>query len=301
MIESVTIMNHLGDILTLELRKPQKTGILIESIDGLGPANANINFTELATTDGAIDNSARLTTRSIDIGLLLINDSSIEDARLLVYKMFPTKQMIRFQIKTEHRECYTMGRVESVVPHIFSDKETVSISILCPEPYFYALYDDSIIFSGVESMFEFPFSNESKTQKLINFGEIMFDKEKQFYYEGDVEVGIIIRVHMTGDVRGLAIYNSGTRAIIVINDVKFHDLMGSGIKKGDDIEITTTRGHRRIILIRNGMKYNIINTLDRPIGWITIVRGLNVFAFSAREGTSKLDFRIDFQIIYEGV
>lgn len=301
MIDNITITNHLGDIQKFVLKDPYETGVLIENIDGLGPAKASINFTELATTDGAIDNSSRLTTRTIDLSLAPIGNPSVEDARLLIYKMFPSKQMIKFQIKTDARECYAMGRVESVSPVIFSNKENVAVTILCPDPYFYALYDDSIIFSGVESMFEFPFSNESKTEKKIVFGEIMFDKERQFWYGGDVEVGITIKVHMTGDVRGLAIYNSGSRAIMVINDVKFHALMGTGLKKGDDIEITTVRGKRRIILIRNGMKYNIINTLDRPIGWITITRGLNVFAFSAREGTSNLDFKIEYQIIYEGV
>lgn len=301
MIQKVTITNHLGDILELELTNPYKSGILIEDMDGLGPAKANINFTELATSDGAIDNSARLTTREITLSLQPLGKPSVEDSRLLIYKMFPSKQMIKFQIKTDNRECYTMGRVESVEPKIFSDKETVSITILCPDCYFYALHGDSIVFRGVEPKFKFPFSNNSLTEKKIKFGDLLFDKERQLWYSGDVEVGIIIRIYFLGEVRGLAIYNSGTRAIMVINDNKFKELMGTWLQYGDEIEITTVRGKRRIILIRNGMKYNIINTLDRPIGWITIARGLNVFAYSAREGVSKLDFKIEYQIIYEGV
>lgn len=305
MIKSLKITNHLGDTLELELSNPYKSGILIENIEGLGPANATINFTEMATSDGALDNSARLTTREINLVLLPLGIPSVEDSRLLIYKHFPTKQTIRFQIKTDNRECYVMGRVESVVPKIFSksenDVESLDITILCPDPYFYALYDDSIVFRGVEPMFKFPFSNNSLTENLIKFGDIMFTKERQLWYSGDVEVGIVIKIHMMGDVRGLAIYNSGTRAIMVINDVKFEKLMGSGIKYGDDITITTVRGRRSIILTRNGQKYNIINTLDRPIGWITIARGLNVFAYSAREAVSKLDFKIEYQIIYEGV
>lgn len=301
MIKSIKITNHLGDSLELELSNPYKSGILIESIDGLGPVNASINFTELATSDGAIDNSARLTTREINLSLQPLGKPSVEDSRLEIYRYFPSKQMIRFQIKTDNRECYTMGRVEKNEPDIFSDKETIAITILCPEPYFYALHDDSIVFRGVDPKFKFPFSNNSLTEKKIKFGDLLFDKERQLWYNGDVEVGIVIKIHMLGDVKGLAIYNSGTRAIMVINDNKFKELMGSGIQHGDDIEITTVRGKRRIILIRNGMKYNIINTLDRPIGWITIARGLNVFAYAAREGISKLDFKIEYQIIYEGV
>lgn len=301
MIQNVTITNHLGDILEMELRNPYKTGILIQNIEGLGPVKANINFTELATSDGALDNTSRLTTREISIDLCPIDLYDIEETRLLIYKMFPAKQMIRFQIKTDHRECYTNGRVESVEPIIFSERETISVTILCPDPYFYALYDESIIFSGVEHLFEFPFENASLTEKKIVFGEILFDKERQLWYDGDVEVGIRILIHLTGAVKGLVIYNSGTRDIMIINDIRFHDLMGSYLKQGDDIEITTVRGMRRIILIRNGMKYNIINALERPIGWITITRGMNVFCFSATEGSARVDLKIEYQIVYEGV
>lgn len=49
MIRNVTIINPLGERLVLDLMNPVKSGFIVESIEGLGPVKADVNFTELAT------------------------------------------------------------------------------------------------------------------------------------------------------------------------------------------------------------------------------------------------------------
>lgn len=301
MIKTVTITNHLGESIRLDISKPEDSNILIEEIDGLGPAKANVVFTELATTDGAVDNFARLNTRELSLKLILLGNPSIEDTRLKIYKYFPIKQMITFQIETDNRIAYTKGRVESVEPDIFSQKESVDISILCPDPYFRDLETQELIFVNVEPLFEFVYSNESLTENLTEFGEVKYEREKEIYYEGDTEVGVIIKFHLLGTVRGLGIFNSGNRAVITINDEKIELLTGGGLMRGDDIIINTIKGKRSATLIRRAKRYNIINALDRPINWITIVKGLNKLRFNSKEGISKIDLEIDYDMVYEGV
>lgn len=301
MIKTVTITNHLGESIRLDISKPEDSNILIEEIDGLGPAKANVVFTELATTDGAVDNFARLNTRELSLKLILLGNPSIEDTRLKIYKYFPIKQMITFQIETDNRIAYTKGRVESVEPDIFSQKESVDISILCPDPYFRDLETQELIFVNVEPLFEFIYSNESLTENLTEFGEVKYEREKEIYYEGDTEVGVIIKFHLLGTVRGLGIFNSGNRAVITINDEKIELLTGGGLMRGDDIIINTIKGKRSATLIRRAKRYNIINALDRPINWITIVKGLNKLRFNSKEGISKIDLEVDYDMVYEGV
>ena len=65
MIRSVTVENYLGDSITLELMRPEKSGFIVKNIEGLGPAKANINTTDISTNDGSIFNSSRLTQRNI--------------------------------------------------------------------------------------------------------------------------------------------------------------------------------------------------------------------------------------------
>ena len=80
-------------------------------------------------------------------------------------------------IETDNRQAEIEGYVESNDPAIFSKDEGSDISIVCPNPFFYSAGKDGInttIFYGVEALFEFPFSNESLQDPLLEMGEINF-------------------------------------------------------------------------------------------------------------------------------
>lgn len=304
MIKSVTITNHLGESIKLDLFNPEESGFIIKNIEGLGPVKANINFKELATNDGSIDNSARLSSRNIVMSLQFMESPTIEETRLKSYKYFPIKRNIKFLIETDSRICETIGRVETNVPTIFSNAEGCQISILCSNPYFYSAGENGLnqtIFYGTEPLFEFPFSNESLTEDLIEFGSIENRTEGTIYYDGDAEIGITIQIHAVGEAEGLVIYNTKTREIMRINDDKLKSLMGSGIQAGDEITITTSRGEKGIYMLRRGVTTNILNTLEKPIKWFQLSKGDNTFAYTASAGLTNLQFRIENKVIYEGV
>lgn len=304
MIKSVTITNHLDESIKLDLFNPEESGFIIKSIEGLGPVKANINFKELATNDGSIDNSARLSSRNIVMSLQFMENPTIEETRLKSYKYFPIKRNIKFLIETDSRICETIGRVETNVPTIFSNAEGCQISILCPNPYFYSAGENGTnqtIFYGTEPLFEFPFSNESLTEDLIEFSSIENRTEGTIYYDGDAEIGITIQIHAVGEAEGLVIYNTKTREIMRINDDKLKSLMGSGIQAGDEITITTSRGEKGIYMLRSGITTNILNSLEKPIKWFQLSKGDNTFAYTASSGLTNLQFRIENKVIYEGV
>ena len=304
MIKSVTITNHLDESIKLDLFNPEESGFIIKNIEGLGPVKANINFKELATNDGAIDNSARLSSRNIVMSLQFMESPTIEETRLKSYKYFPIKRNIKFLIETDSRICETIGRVETNVPTIFSNAEGCQISILCSNPYFYSAGENGTnqtIFYGTEPLFEFPFSNESLTEDLIEFGSIENRTEGTIYYDGDAEIGITIQIHAVGEAEGLVICNTKTREIMRINDDKLKSLMGSGIQAGDEITITTSRGEKGIYMLRSGVTTNILNSLEKPIKWFQLSKGDNTFAYTASAGLTNLQFRIENKVIYEGV
>lgn len=304
MIKSVTVTNHLDESIKLDLFNPEESGFVIKNIDGLGPVKANINFKELATNDGSIDNSARLSSRNIVMSLQFIESPTIEETRLKSYKYFPIKRNIKILIETDNRICETIGRVETNVPTIFSNAEGCQISILCPNPYFYSAGENGAnqtIFYGTNPLFEFPFSNESLTEDLIEFGSIENRTEGTIYYDGDAEIGITIQIHAVGEAAGLVIYNTRTRELMRINDDKLKSLIGSGIQAGDEITITTSRGEKGIYMLRSGVTTNILNSLEKPIKWFQLSKGDNTFAYTASAGLTNLQFRIENKVIYEGV
>lgn len=302
MIKSVTVTNHLGDTLKLDLARPELSGFAVESITGLGPGTATINSSEVSTNDGSIFNSARMPSRNIVISLRYLWKGSIEEVRHLSYKYFPIKKKVTLLIETDDRLAEIEGYVESNDPTIFSKDEGADISIICPYPFFYSgAGKNSTVFSGIEPMFEFPFSNESLTDPLLIMGEIQNKTENVVYYDGDIESGITITIHAIGEASGITIYNTVTREIMRIDTNKIEAYTGSGIIAGDDIIICTIQGKKSAVLIRDGVTRNILNCLDRDVDWFKLSKGDNLFAYTAETGAINIQFTIESNLVYEGV
>ena len=305
MIKSVTVTNYLGEWIKINLADDDpEHGLLIKSIEGLGPAKADVNTTNLATNDGSLYNSARLEERNIVMQLYFTEAPRIEDARHTTYKYFPIKKFLDFFVETDNRIVRTKGYVESNEPNIFSEQESSQISIVCPDPYFYSAGENGnnvTIFYGVEPLFEFEFDNNSLDEDLIEFGSIENQTERSVYYDGDAEIGVTITIHAIGEARNITIYNTGTREVMRIDTDKLEALTGSGIISGDDIIITTVRGEKSIRLLRTGRYTNILNCLDKGSDWFQLSKGDNIFAYVAEYGSENLQFKIENRIIYEGV
>lgn len=435
MIKSITVTNHLGDSIKLEMTRPESSGFIIKSIEGLGPAKANINTTDIATNDGTLYNSARLNQRDmvISLGFLQTINESIEDIRQKSYKYFPVKRKIQLMIETDNRTVIVEGYVESNEPNIFSENEGCSISILCPDPFFYSTASQTTTFGEVEASLEFPFENDSLTDPLLELGVFRNKQEQSIVYDGDLEVGISIVINATGKVLNPKIINDTTGEAMIINTTKaarmlpisfkdhplqtcineegiisdlaipstYHTLLpkmfvreydvagyskivlngymvvprfgyyyvflndngrvvgwgdyGEGysdyvlsklyenvtlevpsdasvllvqnnteylgtpsqitvtvantndairegyIRDNDIIFINTRKGKKSITMLRDGITYNIINSLDRESKWITLRKGDNVFIYNAESGVSNLHFSIANEVAYDGV
>ena len=304
MIKSITVTNYLGESLKLELTKPEKTGLIVKKIEGLGPPTASINVTKVSSGDGNVYNSARAEGRNIVITLGFMFFPTIEAARQKTYKYFPIKKPVTILVETDNRLCETVGYVESNEPDIFSEEEETQISIVCPSSYFSSAGSGgttTVTFYGVEPLFEFPFSNESLTEPLIEFGAIKNRQEENIWYDGDTEVGVVIRMHALGEVRQVTIYNTGTRERMHIDTDKLNEITGSGIKNGDEITISTIRGGKYITLLRDGKYTNILNALDRDTDWFQLSKGDNRFAYICEYGAEDLEFKMEYKTLYEGV
>lgn len=301
MIKSVTVTNYLGDSIKLELARPELSGFAITSITGLGPGKANINATEISTIDGGFFNSARLTARNIVISITYLWRKTIEDSRQFSYRYFPLKKKVTLLFETDNRVAEIEGYVESNEPNIFSDAESTDISIICPNPYFYSVTKNVTIFSGIEPLFEFPFSNESLTEDLLEMSEIQKYTERSIIYDGDADTGLTMTIHAVGSATNITIYNIGMREFMRIDTTKLPSTIGSEIVAGDTIIINTNTGSKSITLQRDGVTTNILNCLTKDSSWLFLTKGENVFTYTAETGSDNLQFSIENRILYEGI
>ena len=127
MIKAITVTTPKGESLKLTLANPEESGLIVKSIEGLGPSKANINTTELATMDGSVYSSARTTERNIVLTLAMMFAPTIEDSRQKTYHFFPVKGKVKLVIETDNRQVQTEGYVESNEPDIFSIKSTKTL------------------------------------------------------------------------------------------------------------------------------------------------------------------------------
>lgn len=305
MIRAVTITNYLGESIRIDLFNPEESGYIVRSITGLGSGKADINISEVATDDGGIYNSSRAQSRSITISLTFyMCKDSIETLRQRTYKYFPKKKPLKLLIETDNRMAEIVGYVEENEPSIFSKNEGSDIVIKCPSPYFYSAGDDKkniTVFSEIEPLFEFPFENNSLTEDLIEMGEIKNKAENVVVYNGDIETGVIITIHALDEVGDITIYNIRTREVMSISAEKISKITGKGIIAGDDIIINTIKRNKGITLLRNGEYTNILNCLNKNADWFQLKKGDNIFAYTAKFGSSSLQFKIENRLLYEGI
>lgn len=302
MIKSIKVTNPKGESLVLDLFHPEKSGLIVRSISGLGPPKANINSTDLATADGALYSSARASTRNIVFNLQFMFAPTIEDSRQLTYKYFPLKKLVKIEVETDNRSLETSGYVESNSPDIFSREETTQISIVCLDPFFYDPNPSVTQFATVTPTFEFPFSNESISEDLIEFGTINLDTRSTIDYVGDVDTGVLITIHALGSVSGsLTIYNVETQEKMVIDLAKIKTLIGKDYGSGDDIIISTVSGDKYVQVLHDGKYTNAIAAIEKLADWFQVSVGRNIFNFTVTKGIENLVMSFSYRNAYGGI
>lgn len=302
-IKSVTItVLDTGESIILELGSPEKSGFQVLSIDGLGPSKADINIVEIPTLDGGNVNSTRIRSRNILFHLQFLENPTIQATRRLSYRYFPNKRKIGMLFDTEDLLLQAYGWVEDNDVNIFgTEPEKVTISVICPNPYFFSQSPTINLFSGVVPNFTFPFSNNSLVSKLLIFGNLVTSKTKNIYYNGDAEIGIKLTAHAIGPVTDPIFYNGRTGQLMKILSSKLSLIVPSGIIAGDDIIINTIRGQKSIMHIRAGISTSILNALDQNAGWLTVLYGDNPYQFAAASGDTNLQVTVENQTAYSGV
>lgn len=314
MFKSVTVTNYRGDSLELPLAWPNDAGLLISNIDGITPGNVNINSQDYALLDGGVYNSSRMETRNIVIEFYYGRGNMVEDydnhdvetSRHIAYRYFPIKTQVRLDFLTEERYLSIWGYVESNETEIFSDQEKGQVSIVCPDPYFYEHDPVSYLLGSSTKEFEFPFSNESLTKPLICFGDYGPKSMYRVDYNGDIEVGAVIRIHLLKEltVDELTIYDVSHNTKLVLN---FNDIISKtgldNIQQYGDFVFSSVRGEKDIWYERFGKKVSIIGAFDvQNFPWMYLTPGENIFGFDTdQEYLDEFSITIEHRGAYGGV
>lgn len=305
MLKSVTVINQNGDSLVMDLYKPELSGFNVKSIDGLGPGKAALSQQSFGLFDGGVVTKARYDFRNIVLNLAFVNDNGlIEDVRQKSYRYFPIKKQIRLKFETDNRTTYIDGFVESNEPVIFSKNSETKISVICPFPWFKNDSKDNFDFANDDSLFEFPFSNESLDHKLIEFANVNISNSlKVINYDGDVETGAIFKIIVnnpkaTGTVKIINAYNSES---FTVSLQKIKQILSLDFSYNDEIIINTENGQREVLFNKQGTYYNVLSAIDINSNWLMLYPGSNRFTYFNSGDPNDINVIVNFNRLYEGV
>ena len=310
MIKSVTAVNFKGESIKMDLFHPESSGFIIIKIDGIGPGKATVTKNDSKVYDGGTITSARLPSRNIKMEIQFLWVNSIEDVRHKSYKYFPLKKPITLIFETDTRTVEIEGVVESNEPDIFSSEESTNISIICPDPYFYASGENArskTEFSGINAMFEIPsdtgYSNESITEALTEISTLYVQSEKGIMNYGEVDIGVVISIKPLAVVKGILTISNITLGQNMSFDLnKIKTITEQDFHLGDELIINTLRGKKSVTLVREGKNYNALSCIDTRTDWIYLTSGENTFTYYLNgEGIEDLQFSVTNSILYEGV
>lgn len=278
----LAVRNTRGEMLSLTDTKKYT----VTKIDGLTAAGCSINTSAVAGQDGEMFHSSRINKRNIVITVL--PEDPVDENRIQLYRFFSEKENIRLFYKNRIRDVYIDGRVETLNGDLFSMKEEIQISIICPDPFFAKVGDDvrTVRYSPVIQLTEFPYAMPEEGMAL---SEIIMD-DMELYNEGTVKTGATFHVTVQQRMNEFCIYSRQENGRI---GVRYSFL------PYDNVYINTGKGEKGIWLVRDGTRYNLLKNRIAESAWISVLPGINKFGIEADKFGYILD--VSWRELYEGV
>lgn len=277
--------NANGDKLTFNQNSP----FTVTEIQGLNPAEATINTSEIALIDGAKFNSAKLQMKTINVAFAIEYNAAAN--RIAVYNVLKTKEYVKLYYNSKYRNVFIEGYVQSIDVSYFEMKQVVTCAILCPSPYFKEAQEIVNDLSSIIDAFHFPFASTADPELLFSY--VRNDVAITIENDGDVDCGLIIELYARNEVSNPKIFNYITRDYIGLN---------YSMQQADLITIDTRQGKKNVTLLRNGVTYNIFNYVIKGSTWLQLSSAGSTFTYEVGTGEiNDLDVTFKHYNLYEGV
>lgn len=183
---TLKVENSRGEIYELTHDRKNYT---VLNITGLTLPHCNVNTSPSGNHDGDVYNSSHLEKRNLVITLALEGD--IEASRQQLYRIFPLHTKVKVYFKNRNRDVTIDGYVETIDGDLFAMRETMQVSLICPDPYWQDLNDIYCEMGQHSIGFTFPFSIPAEGIVLSGISQEMVH---QVLNNGDAAVGFVADV-----------------------------------------------------------------------------------------------------------
>ena len=266
---------------------------LLTDVDGIYLSEGNVYTSDNTMIDGATYQGTTLKLRNIV--MTMIDRVGHRYNRQILYDVFKPKSPGTF-VYEEGGEIRTIQYyVESVDISSMGARRTATVSLICPDPYFQANNETSVLIAGWAARWEFP-------HQFVIGGEAMGERsgEKLKTITNDTasdNIGMTISIVSAGNASNPSITCVETQQTIKVGTVA-HPLQ---LKAGDEVQITTGTNDKHVYLISGGKKKEINEYLDEESEFIQLMRGDNTIGYGSDTGSEHLTVTCTFRYKYLGV
>lgn len=248
---------------------------------GLNPPSASIFTAKSPNRKGVKYNGSTLNERIITLQIKIHGD--IVANRNALYAWVDSEQYCKVSYKNELKNVYCEGHIQDCDIDLFTNNEIVNVAILCEDPYWIAVHEESVSLTSVVKNFVFPFAINVAG---IPFSTITRTAEVTINNEG-AETGARFIIHCDGNIKNLTIYDGkDTARRFVINTELLTDWI---------VVIDTDRSPKTVKAYKpDGTTENLLKYVNSPT-WFTIKKGENVFGYTATSGADNADITISYQ------
>jgi Phage tail protein len=285
-MQRVIFTNARGQSVELKSSAP----FLLESIDGLGDVDADIQTQKAPFQDGStyIDSVLQERPISIQITILTPDKPTLLQKRQYLASIFNPK-LGPGTLRYENGE--TVREIEAVpdgVPVFPSGKDNrgptfqkAIVNLLCPNPYWKST--EITEEPTFEPLFQFPFEGVF---------EIGIQRDKRIIVnDGDAPAPLYIEFY--GPATNPVIMNKTTGEFIKVNQT---------LQEGEVMRIDTTPGKKSVYFVQpDGTERNVFNWIDLDSTFFQLVVGENEIEYSADSDIQGAVVNIKYHKLYNAV
>ena len=249
----------------------------LSDMSGFSEADYTVNTSKNSGQDGEIYNGATANKRNPIITAEIFSDYQAQRSRL--YSFFQPRSVGTVYYYEDDVGKKAQYYVEKLDIEESGAVRAATLSLVCPDPKFYALDDQLTQLAGWRGKITFPLrlSNPFTVTEKINtlIGNVHNDSA--------VSMGLTVKFTATGTVVNPSLY-----------DVNRHELMqiNTTMHAGYIIIITTGDGNKRVKLVSGGVTTNINNLMLYPPKWLQAYQGDNLYRYNADSGIDSLSVSI---------
>lgn len=268
---------------------------LIEA-DGIFSMESNVTITSNTLSDGGTYQSSLIKPRAIS---LTVGARGTDDhilTRNAFFTLFQEKMPGRLSVHDIDGESKQTRVIDYYVENVASDAlnsmRTYTISLKCPDPYFYDPEDEFVRMATWASGFKFAHAFTSAGEEL---GARLKAKSMNIRNDtGADATGLTVEIAVKGSATNPSItrVESGERIKLGTS------LKTLTLKYGDLITITTGQNNKHTFLTRGGVRKEINQYLTSDTVFFTLHSGDNTIGYDADTGIDSLSVTVGYRMRY---